>query len=455
MNRRRVLVENMQPIEFIHDCSWQDFPDAVQGQARRCTLDTIGAGLGGWQTRLSQIIRDFSASVYPGQEAQLWMDGRQVSPPGAALANGMTIDALDIHDGYNLTKGHAGAALVPTAMATASLNQAASISGQELLSSIVVGYEVAIRAGLALHATACDYHTSGAWNALGCAAITARRLKLSPEQTQQALGIAEYHGPRSQMMRCIDHPTMLKDGSGWGAMTGVSAGLLASAGFTGAPALTVENEEVAEIWDDLGDRWLITEQYFKPFAVCQWAQPAIAGVLKLQKQHSLDLNTMRNIRVTTFHEATRLANPHPATTEDAQYSLPFPVAAALVHRRLGPIELSGKALRHPLVLRLAERVELVEDPGYSAHFPSERLARVQIETDDGSSYNSGEVEASWGMEEPPSDEALREKFRWLASTCLSPERITELEAAIWRVAELPDVSVLCHLLAQPPAGDDQ
>ncbi len=256
-------------------------------------------------------------------------------------------------------------------LATASLNQAASISGQELLSSIVVGYEVALRAGLALHATACDYHTSGAWNALGCAAITARRLKLSPEQTRQALGIAEYHGPRSQMMRCIDHPTMLKDGSGWGAMTGVSAGLLASAGFTGAPALTVENEEVAEIWDDLGDRWLITEQYFKPFAVCQWAQPAIAGVLKLQKQHSFDLNTVRNIRVTTFHEATRLANPHPETTEDAQYSLPFPVAAALVHRQLGPAELSGQELHNPLVLRLAERVELVEDPSYSARFPAE------------------------------------------------------------------------------------
>ncbi len=101
MNHGRVLVEIMRPIEFIHDCRWQDLPDAVQSQVRRCILDTIGAGLGGWQTRLSQIIRDFSASVYPGQEAQLWMDGRQVSPPGAALANGMTIDALDIHDGYN------------------------------------------------------------------------------------------------------------------------------------------------------------------------------------------------------------------------------------------------------------------------------------------------------------------------------------------------------------------
>ena len=57
------------------------------------------------------------------------------------------------------------------------------------------------------------------------------------------MGIAEYHGPRSQMMRCIDYPTMLKDGSGFGAMAGVSAAFLAKDGFTGAPALTIENEE--------------------------------------------------------------------------------------------------------------------------------------------------------------------------------------------------------------------
>ena len=54
------------------------------------------------------------------------------------------------------------------------------------------------------------------------------------------MGIAEYHGPRSQMMRCMDHPTMVKDGSGWGAMCGVSAARMAKAGFTGAPALTLQ-----------------------------------------------------------------------------------------------------------------------------------------------------------------------------------------------------------------------
>src|SRR3546814_1577385 len=95
----------------------------------------------------------------------------------------------------------------------------------------------------------------------------ARALRLDPAQTAHALCIAEYYGPRSQMMRMIDHPTMLKDGSAMGAMAGVSAALLAAAGFTGAPAITVADAAVAEVWGDLGERWRIEAQYVKAYPV--------------------------------------------------------------------------------------------------------------------------------------------------------------------------------------------
>lgn len=84
----------MRIIEFIHHISWQDFPDEVKSQARRCLLYTVGAAVGGRRTRLSQIFRDFSASVYSGQGAHLWLDGREVSPPGAALANMADVTGL-------------------------------------------------------------------------------------------------------------------------------------------------------------------------------------------------------------------------------------------------------------------------------------------------------------------------------------------------------------------------
>ena len=74
-----------------------------------------------------------------------------------------------------------------------------------------------------------------------------------------AAGIGEYHGPRSQMMRCIDFPTMVRDGVGWGAPSGVSAAYLACEGFTGAPALTCDSERAQPHWTDLGNQWRTIE----------------------------------------------------------------------------------------------------------------------------------------------------------------------------------------------------
>ena len=439
----------MDVIDFIHDVKWDDLPKVVRRQARRCLLDTVGAAIGGSRTKLSQIVRDFAAFAFGGHGAYLWLDGREVSPPGAALANGMTIDALDIHDGHPLAKGHAGAAIVPATLATIPLKKSIPVTGAEMLTTLVIGYEVALRAGIALHATACDYHTSGAWNALGSAAAAARRLGLDSEKTRHALGTAEYHGPRSPMMRCIDHPTMLKDGSGWGAMAGISAAYLAKDAFTGAPALTMETEEVKEYWGDLGKDWFITGQYFKPHAVCRWAQPAIEGALMLQQTHRLAPDNIDRIEVHTFHEAVRLSSRHPQSTEQAQYSLPFPLAAALVHGHLGAPELGEPALTDSKILHLSDRIALIEDDQFSLRFPAQRFARVFLETKDGKRYDSGEVEARWDADNPPSDKELKDKFRRLVQEVLPYDRAAELETMIWQCADLPDASYLLDLILAP------
>ncbi|MGI8474856.1 MAG: MmgE/PrpD family protein, partial [Thermomicrobiales bacterium] len=258
-----------------------------------------------------------------------------------------------------------------------------------------------------------------------------------------------FHGPRSQMMRCIDHPTMLKDGSGWGAMAGVSAAMLAAAGFPGAPAVKVEAPETAAIRSDLGTRWRITEPFFKPYAVCRWAQPAIEGALALQREHALDLDAIKRIEVSTFHNATRLTTRRPATTDQAQYSTPFPIAAALVHGQLGLAQLDGAGLRDSRVLLLADHVELVDDPALTARFPAERVARVRIETNDGVILDSGDIEANWDAARPPSDDELIEKFRWLAAESVSPERATELVNLVWSLADASDAGKLVTLQAVP------
>lgn len=251
---------------FLHDLRRPDVPAEAQALARQWLLDLAGVAAG---TPLSRIIRDHAAAQFgPGdRSARMLMDGRRVSPAGAALAGDMTIDALDAHDGHKLTKGHAGCGVLSAALALAEAETRSD--GAEFLTSLVLGYEIGTRAGIALHRTAADYHTSGAWMAVAVAvaALGARALGLSRE----ALGIAEYHGPRSPMMRCIDHPTMVKDGAGWGAMAGISP-LPASPAL---PPSSSKNPEVADLWSDLGGRWRIAEQYFKPHSVCRWAQPSV------------------------------------------------------------------------------------------------------------------------------------------------------------------------------------
>jgi 2-methylcitrate dehydratase PrpD len=326
-----------------------------------------------------------------------------------------------------------------------------SVSGAELLTLLVAGYEIALRAGITLHESAADYHTSGAWNALGVAAVASRLWGLDEPRFRHALGIAEYHGPRSQMMRCIDHPTMLKDGSGWGAMCGVSAAYLAADGFTGAPAILVEGEGAEECWSDIGRRWRILELYFKLYPVCRWAQPAIEAALRLRAAHRVDPDAVAEVEVETFHEATRLGRREPATPEEAQYSLPFPVAVALVRGRLAPGDLEGGSLRDEGVLALSRRVRLVEDPGLSARFPAERLARVSLRLRDGSTLRSDTVPARGDAGEPLPDSAISAKFHELAGRPLG-RRAGELED---RIASLPGQSqsaALLDALLGPPAG---
>ncbi len=433
---------------FLHRTQYDDLPEDVQTFAQRCLLDLIGVAVGGTRTKLSRIIRDHAAAHFGAGEqgAPLWFDGRTVSLPGAALSNGMTIDSLDAHDGFKPAKGHVGCSVLPSLVALAS---AGSMDGKAFLAHLVVGYEIGSRAAVALHESVEDYHTSGAWGAVACAALASRVLNFDAETTRHAMGIAEYHGPRSQMMRVIDHPTMLKDGSGWGAMAGVSAALLAQSGFTGAPAITVEAAGQADVWSDLGERWTIKEQYFKPYPVCRWAQPAVAAALELKRLHGFDASEIVGIEVTSFHEATRLACREPANTEQAQYSLPFPLAAALVHGTVGPAQISDEGLTDRETLRLSNLVSFVENADYNAAFPEQRYAHVHINLQNGARLVSDRTAASGDPEDPLSDTAIRQKFRDLAEPQLGRERAIRVETAVQDLASGQPIESLLDLLSAP------
>lgn len=430
-----------------------DLPAKAAHQARRCLLDLIGVAAAGSTTDLSAIIRRHAATQFgagDGKAASLIFDpnGRGASAAGAALANGMTIDAFDAHDGHPLTKGHAGCGLFPALLALAEI-EAPDMPLGGVLFHMANGYEIAIRCGIALHETVSDYHTSGAWVAVGIAAAGGRMLGMDDATIRHSIGIAEYHGPRSQMMRVIDHPTMLKDGSGWGAMAGVSALMLAGDGFTGAPALTVEADNVRPLFDDLGTRWRINEQYFKPWPVCRWGQPAVQAALDLKAAHRFEADAIAAVEITTFHEGVRLAGATPSNTEESQYAVAFPVAVALVYGTIGPEHISLEGLADEAVLVIARAIILTEHDSYNARFPAERWAHVTITLKDGTELVSEPTTASGDAHMPLDDDALVVKFHALMESAGYAEWAAPLEDMIMSDSGAT-VAELVSLLAVRP-----
>jgi 2-methylcitrate dehydratase PrpD len=425
--------------DFVFGLGFEAIPETTTRQAALLLLDTLGVAAAARSLEAGRIGRETAAALFaagPGQpSARLLFDGRRASPAGAAYGGATQIDNLDGHDGYNPTKGHIGVAVVPALAAFAETLPA--LSGRQALSSLVLGYEIASRAGVALHETVADYHTSGAWNALAVAAMGARLRGLSADQLRQALGIAEYHGPRSQMMREIDNPSMLHDGSGWGALAGVTAVFLAENGFTGAPAVIVEAAEVAGHWSDLGVRWLTDLQYLKPYPVCRWAHAPIDGALALRQAHGLDPEDIKAVEIATFHESARLAQGMPASSPEAQYSLAFPVAAALARGRVGVNEVTGESLRDPVIARLVAAIRVREDETYNARFPEGRWGEVTVLLRDGRRLESGPKNARGGPDEPLSSDEVLDKFRDFATPVLGQARTREIESAVLGLGE-PD-----------------
>lgn len=422
---------------FAEGLSFSRIPPEVRHFAVLLLLDTLGVAAAARGLEAARIARGFAAAAFaagPGAPAaRMLFDGRPVSPAGAAFAGAAQIDNLDAHDGYNPTKGHLGVVVVPALLSFAQTQP--PMTAASAMTALVLGYEIGARAGIALHATVSDYHTSGAWNALAVAALGARLLGLGPDQTREALGIAEYHGPRSQMMRGIDAPTMVHDGSGWGALAGATAVHLAAQGFTGAPAVTVEAPEVDHLWRDLGERWVVHRHYIKPYPVCRWVHALIDAALELRRSHGLTSADVAAVELTSFHEATRLYREVPATTPVAQYSISFPVAAALAKGRVGVAEIEGPGLRDPEAARLVAATTVRESPEYNARFPADRWGEVVLELKDGRRLRSGPRNARGGPETPISEEEIIAKYREYAGGALGAAHAHALEEAVRRLAE--------------------
>jgi 2-methylcitrate dehydratase PrpD len=420
-------------------------------------LDILGATLVGTLTPISRLTADYAVDTWPGDEATILLHGQRASVIGAAFANGYAANGIDIDDCALYTKGHPGAQIFPAALA---LSEKLGLSGSQMMTALVVGYEVAHRTARIWHDHHAIYQACGSWGSVACAAVACHLLgqtaPLTLEQIQHALGIAEYHAPNLPMMRDIDHPGMVKHGIGWGAMNGIISAQLAQRGFTGIPSIL--GFEAYRHWvADVGQHYIMTDGViFKEYACCAWDHPALDAARGLLGQHAFAVNEIAHIRVEGFHETVRLGTRLPSTTEEAQFNLAWPLAVFLLDGEIGPDQMLEHRLDDEQVRALADKIELVEsDELNDLHRraalgdPSGKFASmVTITLQDGRQFTSGIVDGGISYPQGWDEDRVEHKFRWLMGSVLKEPRVETLVDMVWNFDDVDDVRELARQVAR-------
>ena len=418
----------MEYVRKLMELGWEDLPEEVRARAKVCTKDIIATYAGSLRLPVSGRAARMVLAQYGEGEVPLWFRGRGSSRVGAAFYNALSVDSLDCHDGFRPVKGHAGATVVPVALGECAGRR---VHGRELLVAVVLGYELACRAGMAVHRMyEPTYHSSGAWAAVGAAAAGARILGVPEGEVDLVLGAAEYYAPISPILRCTAHPSAVKDGAGAGAWAGAMSLSMWEHGLEGLPSLFSSEEAGREVVGSLGEEWLILRQYFKLYPTCRWTHPAVEGVDALRRKYGFTHRDVERIDVETFEEAAGLTKFPPEHSDGAQYCMQWAVAAMLVDGNLGVEQVDPGRLSDPEVIELGRRVRVHVAEDIQERFPEECLARVTVTLRDGRSFSTGTLAARGDYDNPLSDEELEEKFRELVAGSLGEEACEELREVV-------------------------
>jgi 2-methylcitrate dehydratase PrpD len=440
---------NQLVARFIQNTAWDDLPAEVQQKVTLCFLDALGAALSGTLAGISQISTDFATGAMKGDEATILLQRCRATAAGAAFANANAANGFDIDDDNVMVKGHVGAQLIPAALAVAEKH---GRSGRDLLTALAIGFEVAFRVGRCWHDHHQTWRAGGSWGSVANAAAAAHLMGLTEEQSRHALGIAEYHAPLIPIKRDIEHPAMVKHGIGWGAMNGIMAAELAALGYTGIPSILGFAEYGGWV-SDIGGTYLIGPVLgFKEIPGCAYAHLPIYAVREIRQDHDFTLDDIDAVIVETFDYAIWLPTEPPTTTENAQFSVTWPLACELLYGEFGPRQMLDEALADERAVALMEKIVLVENERYTelchrrdAGDPEGSfISRVVIRLKDGQEYSAVRSQHSFGLQ--LSAGQLVDKFRWLVSHVLPRERIYAIVETVLGMDQLSAIQELIVLV---------
>lgn len=426
----------MELDRFVRGLRWEDLGTGTREMARRCVLDALGCALSGLRAdRLLDLVEGVRR-MERGNDSPLWGTKILLSLPWAIFFNSYMTAFFDLDDGHRSAQGHPGAAIIPAALCTAYHLGA---SGKAFLEAVIVGYEIAIRSALLMREMGGPRKGSGAWIVPGVAAAVGRLMSLDSKHILWALGAAEFMALQAPQDRSASYPSLMKEGLPWGAYTGYMAAFLTSYGLSGMRPYLADSP----LLNDLGEKFEIERVYFKRYACCRWAHPAIDGLAEMLKL-GYRLDEIDQIQIRTFGKAL-LDQRIPSDTIEALYSIPFAVASYMIHGKLGPKEVSGDALKDPRTIALYKRIHLVEDPELTKFFPEKCLQQIVVTFKTGEHYSSDLLSAKGDPDNPLTDEELLAKFRTLTEDRLG-QRWEEVAQTV-RYLDKFDVAKLVDLLS--------
>ena len=402
---------------FILNTKWENLPGEVKERMQGCFIDLVGAMAVGSRSRQFAVGLKLAEKIYAGGDIAIIGTDTRLGFMGASAAMGHSSNAYDIDDGHNMTRAHPGTSFVGAVLAAAYEK---NISRNEFLCAMLTAYEASIRSGAAI----MDYynyaHSSGTFGSIGVAVGVGKIYGFSREEMNNAISVAEFNAPLVPGIRSVEYPSMNKDGVPFGVMVGTLAVMDAMCGFEGNKNL-LEADEYRHYLDDLGEKYLVMDLYFKPYPCCRWAHPAIDACTDLMKKHGISYEDVERVTIKTFKRATMLSKIEPKTADEAQYNIAYPVAAAVVYGDFGIDRVADEALGDEKVLAMMKKLSFEVDEALDAQFPAKRICRAEILTKDGKTYISDECEPRGEARENIKIDWLADKFRRITAPVLKKE----------------------------------
>jgi 2-methylcitrate dehydratase PrpD len=427
---------------------YEDLPPDVVEWARQTLLDWLGVTFAGTSEDLARILRDEALEQGGRPAATIVGGGFKTGTQQAALVNGATSHALDYDDAHFLATAHCGATVIPGMLALAEERGA---SGRDFVTALAAGFEAigAIAAYLGDKHYRLGFHSTGTIGSFGSAAACANLMRLDPDTTATAFGLAAAQAAGIRSM----FGTMTKPfHAGKAAQNGLIAASLAARGFTSnARALETElgfgathapDFDPARALAPPPKEWYLRYNIFKFHAACFLTHAPIECALDLRDRQGATADKIAAIRLRIRIDARDVCGIEtPRSGLEAKFSLRQCIASVFAGLDTASLDtFSDARTREPALVALRDQVAI----DYSPDIARGR-AEIEVTTKDGR-----RLTAKFDSGKPVDDLAqqaarVRNKFRRLAEPIVGEKRAAELSATAMKIETLPSLRVLMEL----------